>query len=96
MKIDYGNRWQGFVKMAAHRRAEKINSYMGWRGATPEIIDKRYTGNVVIRPHMADELGERALYPQPPPLTAENIRTLLRDADERFLRELEHRCPNES
>jgi hypothetical protein len=69
--------WQWATKLAAHRRAEKVNSLLGWRGCTPEVDGDRYTGRVVVAPRAIHELAERAKHPQPPPLTAENIRALL-------------------
>lgn len=63
--------------MCAHRRAEKINSLLGWRGCTPEVDGERYTGCVIVAPRAIDELSQRAKHPQPPPLTAESIRALL-------------------
>ncbi|MGO8905956.1 MAG: hypothetical protein ACLQMH_10080 [Solirubrobacteraceae bacterium] len=69
--------WQWKTKMCAHRRAEKVNSILGWHGCTPEVDGERYTGRVVVAPRAMDELIERAKHPQPPPLTADAIRTLL-------------------
>jgi len=69
--------WQWAVKRAAHRRAEKVNSLLGWRGCTPEVDGERYTGCVIVAPRAIDELTERAKHPQPPPLTAESIRALV-------------------
>jgi len=69
--------WQWKTKREAHRRAEKVNAILGWRGCTPEVAGERYTGSVVLAPRAMDELTERAKHPQPPPLTAESIRTLL-------------------
>ena len=42
-----------------------------------QVDGERYTGRVVMAPRAVDELTERAKHPQPPPLTAESIRTLL-------------------
>ena len=69
--------WQWKTKREAHRRAEKVNSLLGWRGCTPEIDGERYTGRIIVAPRAIDELTERAKHPQPRPLTAESIRALL-------------------
>jgi hypothetical protein len=69
--------WQWKTKREAHRRAEKVNCLLGWRGCTPEVDGDRYTGRVVVAPRAIDELAERARHPQPPPLTAESIRALV-------------------
>ena len=69
--------WQWKTKREAHRRAEKVNSLLGWRGCTPEVDGERYTGRVIVAPRAMDEWTERAKHPEPPPLTAEAIRALL-------------------
>jgi len=69
--------WHWKTKREAHRRAEKVNSLLSWRGCTPEVEGERYTGCVIVAPRAIDELTARAKHPQPPPLTAESIRALL-------------------